>query len=307
VKDIITIDNYCQLSKTELKFKREVTKEEWAMVFNALKGVEGCVQFWIGDCLAYRQQKWGMYDDIAEETGYDKGTLKNIKAVSDNVESSRRRDNLGFSHHVEVAPLPPEKQELFLNKAVEENLSVRELREEIKKDKRQDLKPSMIPDGEFNVIYADPPWQYSNSGFEMSAENKYPTMSIDDMIDQVQFKTSENAVLFLWVTNPLLLESFELISAWGFEYKTNFVWIKDRHTAGFYVFGQHELLLICVKGSGMLPEEKHKSIINGLNDVHSKKPHLVYDVIESMYPNHKYLELFARNKREGWKSYGNEL
>ena len=89
--------------------------------FNSLKKIEGCIQFWIGDFLAYRNQKWGMYDDIAEETGYEKKALRNIKYVADNVNSSLRKDNLSFSHHTEVASLTPEKQ-LFLNKAVDNKL-----------------------------------------------------------------------------------------------------------------------------------------------------------------------------------------
>jgi len=90
-------------------------------------------QITIGDCLAYRQQKWGMYDDIAEETGIDKNYLRDVKYVADNVELSLRNDNLSFSHHREVASLPPEKQELFLQKAVDEKLSVRELRDDLLK------------------------------------------------------------------------------------------------------------------------------------------------------------------------------
>ena len=62
------------------------------------------------------------------------------------------------------------------------------------------------------------------------------------------------------------------MKAWGFEYKTNIVWTKKNHTAGFYIYGKHELLLIGVKGSKMLPEIKYKSIIEGSNKIHSKKP-----------------------------------
>jgi len=194
-------------------------------------------------------------------------------------------------------------------KKVTDNILLR-INKEIENEKNyNELKNRKIfemPKDEFNIIYADPPWQYNNTGFEMSAENKYPTMSIEELSD-LQFKTSKNAVLFLWVTNPLLKEAFDLIKTWGFEYKTNFVWCKKNHTAGFYIFGQHELLLICIKGSNMLPIEKYKSIIQGENKIHSKKPEIVYEMIEKMYPNFKYLELFARNKRHGWTSYGNEI
>ena len=77
--------------------------------------------------------------------------------------------------------------------------------------------------------------------------------------------------------------------------------------SGFYIFGQHELLLIAVKGSMLPIGEKPKSIITGENKIHSKKPECVYEIIKNMFPEMKYIELFARNKRDGWESWGNEL
>ena len=105
--DLAKIEGFCELSTTNLTFKRDVSKEEWMDVFKALKQVEGCVQFWIGDCLAYRQQKWGMYDDIAEETGMDKKTLWEYKNVSQSIKPSARAEQLSYTHHREVASLPP--------------------------------------------------------------------------------------------------------------------------------------------------------------------------------------------------------
>jgi len=97
-----------------------------------------------------------MYDDIAEETGYEKETLRQYKRISENIESGTRVPELSFMHHREVASLPPEKQELFLNKAVEEKLSVRELRSEIRKDgvefkKTQPLAGKYRTDGSLNL------------------------------------------------------------------------------------------------------------------------------------------------------------
>lgn len=197
--------------------------------------------------------------------------------------------------------------EISINQAYQD-IKKEEKKIEIK-EKALELKnnPISLPEGEYNVIYADPPWKYDNSGFEMSAANQYPLMTIEEMIKEIKFDTSKNAVLFLWVTNPLLQESFDLIKGWGFEYKTNFVWVKERHTAGFYVFGQHEILMICTKGSMLPMGEKYKSIINGSNKIHSKKPEIVYEIIESMYPGQKYLELFSRSKRKNWYSWGNQV
>jgi len=167
---------------------------------------------------------------------------------------------------------------------------------------------TVIPEGVFSVVYADPPWQYSNSGFQMSAAKQYPTMPTDEIcLMDIESIVSDDAICFMWVTNPLLEDGMLVMSAWGFEYKTNLVWTKKNHTAGFYVYGQHELLLIGVRGS-MLPHgDKPKSIITGDNLVHSKKPDSVRQMIEGMYPGQKYLELFARQKTENWEVFGNEV
>ncbi len=75
--ELITINNYCELNKTSLVFKKEVTKDQWSKVFSGLKTIEGCVQFWIGDCLKYREHKWGeTFKIVADESGYDEGTIR---------------------------------------------------------------------------------------------------------------------------------------------------------------------------------------------------------------------------------------
>ena len=130
-----------------------------------------------------------------------------------------------------------------------------------------------------------------------------------DKICAMEIPSSENAICFMWVTNPLLTDGMRVLQSWGFEYKTNMVWVKKKHTAGFYVYGQHEFILIGVKGSLMTPieEGKPKSIIYGDNDIHSRKPDEMYDIIEKMYPERKKLELFARRTRDGWDAFGNQV
>jgi len=180
------------------------------------------------------------------------------------------------------------------------------LNEETRHD---DLKNRSVdlPSDVFQVIYCDPAWHYNNSGFDMSANKHYLTVPTEEMAAwKIPSIADVNSVCFMWVTNPMLSDGLFLLNSWGFEYKTNMVWVKEKHTAGFYVFGQHELLLIGVKGS-MLPKEKLKSIIQGENKQHSQKPEIVYEIIEQMYPGLKSIELFARNKRKGWSSWGNEM
>jgi N6-adenosine-specific RNA methylase IME4 len=175
-------------------------------------------------------------------------------------------------------------------------------------ERNEAMESKPLPDNKYHIIYCDPPWQYSNSGFAMSAENQYPTIPTEKLKKMdVQSLANEDAVMFMWATNPLLKDAMELMDSWGFNYKTNMVWTKDRHTAGFYVFGQHELLLIGVKGSLLPSGSKPKSIITGANNVHSKKPDIVYSLINAMYPGLKCVELFARNTHPGWESWGNQV
>jgi len=314
MEQLATLDSYCQLSKTSLVFKRDVTQDEWKHVFNSLKLIEGCVQFWIGDCLKYREQKWGMYDDVAKESGYNVDTLKDYKYVADKVKESLRNDNLEFAHHKAVAPLPPEKQEQFLKKAVEEKLTVRELRKEIQQDKFAELQRDIpLPQDKYDVIYADPPWKYDDKLIDGygAAEHHYPPMSIEELCDlPIENISDKNAVLFMWVTSPFADECWDVIQAWGFEYKAMFVWDKVRHNYGHYNSVRHELLLICTKGS-YLPqgEQLHDSVISiERSNEHSRKPEEFRQLIEQMYPQGRKIELFARGELpEGWKAWGNEV
>jgi N6-adenosine-specific RNA methylase IME4 len=278
--ELAKIESYCELTKTSLIFKRDITKEEWMDGFNSLKKIEGCIQFWIGDFLAYRQQKWGMYDDIAEETGYDKTTLRHIKNITENIESGRRQPLLSFSHHSEIASLPPEKQTEFLNKAVEEKLSVRELREEIRKDGIEFNLDSKLPEGKFQVVYADPPWKYGNSMPEYFKEqaNYYPLMNVSDVADMpIIGIVDKNAVLFLWVTSPILEECFRVIESWGFIYKTSFIWDKIKHNMGHYSSVRHEILLLCIRGSYPI---QNKKLYDSVLSLDSKK--FQYEIGENL-------------------------
>ena len=116
-----------------------------------------------------------------------------------------------------------------------------------------------------------------------------------------------NSVLFLWVTSPILEESFQVIKAWGFKYKASFVWDKVKHNMGHYNSVRHEFLLIATRGSG-IPEviRLYDSVITQERKGHSEKPEIFYEIIETLYPSGKKLEMFARKERNGWDAYGFE-
>ena len=166
----------------------------------------------------------------------------------------------------------------------------------------------LLPEGKYNVIYADPAWEYRNAGISGAAEKHYSTMPTDE-ICALKIPSVDNSVLFLWATNPLLEDAFSVIKSWGFEYKTNIVWVKERAGQGFYVKGQHELLLICTRGNFTPNNSLYiRSVVELPRQEHSKKPEKFYEIIEEMYPTGTYLELFHRGMcRPKWVCWGNEL
>jgi N6-adenosine-specific RNA methylase IME4/ParB-like chromosome segregation protein Spo0J len=207
-----------------------------------------------------------------------------------------------------IAQLPEDKRDVVLEKKLETKKDIRSIVREINNaEKNQNVKP--IPEGKFSIIYADPPWEYEHPvSLSREIENHYPTIELEK-IKETKVPADDNAMLFLWVPAPLIEHGLEVMKAWGFSYRTSMVWVKDKIGMGNYVGIKHEQLLIGTKGKGIgmpLPENKPESVIFAERTEHSKKPDIFYEIIEKMYPNHSKIELFARNKREGWEGWGNE-
>jgi len=168
--------------------------------------------------------------------------------------------------------------------------------------------PPPLPEGIFDVIYADPPWRYYLP-LRGAPDAHYKTEALEDICD-LDVPRADNAMLFLWTTNPHLEDAFEVIRAWGFTYVTNMVWEKDKWGTGYYLRGQHELLLFAKRGDMPVPleEVRPSSVLRAPVSEHSRKPDEIYDLIETLYPNRRYLELYARptDRREKWTYWGLE-
>lgn len=188
-----------------------------------------------------------------------------------------------------------------------------EQRQHDKRDRAQQL-----PTGIYNVVYADPPWEYDNTikqgGPASLHYRSLPLSAICALPQTIGLQLDQDAVLFLWVTNPFLRDAFQVIDAWGFQYKTNIAWVKtdlQKPGSGFYVRGRHELLFICTRGSFTPLDGRISPPIGSVLEApvreHSRKPDSVYDIIERLYPDCKYVELFARHRRDNWDAYGDEL
>ena len=163
------------------------------------------------------------------------------------------------------------------------------------------------PVGKYSVIYADPPWSYDNSGFDQSAAAHYPTMTIEQLCAMpVSDLADEPCVLYMWATVPLLPDALRVLEAWGFEYKSHRVWIKDRAPGiGWWLQTYHELLLIGTRNGNAHPSERLPSIVESPVGRHSRKPDVFRNDIEHCHEGAR-IELFAREAFSGWEAWGNE-
>ena len=169
--------------------------------------------------------------------------------------------------------------------------------------------PPPLPGGPFELIYADPPWRLGAPDGQNAPENHYVTMPLEE-IKALPVPAAEDSVLLLWAVASKLPEALEVMRAWGFEYKTCLVWIKDWIGLGTWVRHRHELLLLGRRGNYAPPdpEDRPDSVIEAPRGAHSEKPTCVYELIERAYPLASKLELFARGvPRSGWSAWGNEV
>ena len=308
-----------RLTRTGLSVDGRPSFDEWEQCGAFLKDIEGAVQWWIGDWVNYGEQAYGeKYSQALAVTSTPQATLEQYAFTARNIRKLRRRKSLSFAVHSEIARLPTTKdQDNWLRRADDEQMTRAALRTALRLAKRKaHAAEGALPDGVFRVFYADPPWAYDDSGVIVAgdaygrAERHYPTMTIDELVAlPVVEHVADDAVLFLWVTSPLLSACWPMIEAWGFTYKTSMVWDKEAHNYGHYVSVRHEHLLICTRGS-CTPDQPTPMPVSVVrlrrSDAHSEKPDAFRALIDRLYPLGPRLELFGRRPVKGWTVFGNE-
>ena len=164
----------------------------------------------------------------------------------------------------------------------------------------------------YQIIYADPPWEYGAITKLGNARNYYKTMrfielynlSLKDIVD-------ENALLFMWAISQKLTDCITVAENWGFKYAgVAFVWHKPNRTlCGYYTMAQTELCLLFKKGKIPTPRGSRNQVqfLSEKATKHSKKPDEIRSRINKMFPTQNKIELFAREKTKGWDSWGNEI
>ena len=180
----------------------------------------------------------------------------------------------------------------------------------------------------YQIIYADPPWSYPESGSKAKVHDKhYKCMSLEDICNlQVSKITDENCLLFLWVTMPRLFDAQKVIESWGFNYKTvAFNWVKENKRAvnkslfsdnepiddflglGSWTRSNSEICLLGVKGKPKKQSSSVRQLVITPIEKHSKKPNIVKDMIVELCGDLPRIELFARQSTENWNVWGNEV
>ncbi len=302
----------------------KATIDDWLAMGQFIERAEGAVQWWIGDWLNYGagRPEWGdKYEQAISIFNKPYGTLSQYKWVAAAIEFCDRSQILPWTHHKVLASQPPAVRRELLEAAEPDapdkppKLSVVDLKKEVKRLNKERDTPT-LPKGQYRVLYADPPWQYSDDrlGDIGAAVSQYSTLSTDCICAihksgrSVQDVSAKDAVLFLWCTAPLVPDAIRVMAAWGFGYKSQYIWNKVLTYNGHYNAVGHELLLIGVKGS-CPPDEAtlSDSVVTIERTEHSAKPDSFYVIIEEMYTQGPYLELFARRKRDGWESWGLEV
>jgi N6-adenosine-specific RNA methylase IME4 len=232
-------------------------------------------------------------DKLAKEHGVSAPTIK--------------RDGKFYEEVEQLKEQYPDKIKEIFDGSKRANVVMKEIRRETVKQRVKESKPL---DGKYRIIYADPPWNYGDKrdGNTTGAEDHYPSMTIEELCNlPIKNIAEDDAVLFLWVTSPLLEECFDVIRAWGFKYKTSFIWDKIKHNMGHYNSVRHELLLVCTRGKCKPDNIKLFDSVQSIERTeHSKKPEEFRQIIETLYEYGNKIELFARRSVDGWEVWGNE-
>lgn len=186
-------------------------------------------------------------------------------------------------------------------------------------DPSQDLA-RFLGDARFGTVLADPPWRFTNRTGKVAPEHKrlarYPTLDLDAICAlPVAEHLADTAHCYMWVPNALLPDGLTVLSAWGFEYKSNLIWHKvrkdggsDGRGVGFYFRNVTEILLFGVRGKNARTLQRGRTQVNMIESrkrEHSRKPDEQYEIIEGCSSG-PYLELFGRGRRDGWTVWGNQ-
>lgn len=191
---------------------------------------------------------------------------------------------------------------------------LKESRAETKREQKQAAVETIrsevaLPSDVYRVIALDPPWKYGSRAEDPThrARNPYPDMDVEQIKAlPVATLAHQDAIVWLWTTNAFMREAFECLDAWGFQSKTILTWVKDRMGTGDWLRGKTEHCIMAVRGNPIVTLTNQTTALAAPMREHSRKPDEFFALVDSLCPGNK-LEMFARQPREGWSSWGAEV
>jgi N6-adenosine-specific RNA methylase IME4 len=254
------------------------------------------------------------------KTGKEIAAMPNLAQQKGSTrEIASKKFEVSHTYVDDVKKIKEEAPELY-QEIYDGNLNINKAKDQIRIKKENQKKaekqntPEMQQTKKYQIIYADPPWKYNKDEayFGQDVEKHYPVMTYEELKElPIKDLADKDCVLYLWTTAPKLNWGIDLLRDWGFDYKSCLIWDKVKHNMGYYSSVRHEILLIGGRGASAPTD---KSYANQTDSVyveerkeHSTKPNYYYEMIEKMHPlKTKRIELFARNKKERWDSWGHD-
>jgi N6-adenosine-specific RNA methylase IME4 len=256
-------------------------------------------------------QKSAEANKLENETRYKLSKIANVS-----------HDTVSRVEKIEANATPEVKERLNTG-----TMSINEAYKEIKKEEKkverveliqkqiEDIEEGLLPDlvGLFDVVSVDPPWPYEGESKNITSfdsvgrrvANPYPEMSIEQ-IKNIELPLMDNAVVLLWTTHKFLPDAFEILEEWNLDYKATLVWNKEKIGMGAWFRMQCEFCLVGIKGKPYWENTTYRDIIVESRREHSRKPDCFFEMIEKITMGNR-LEYFSREKREGWKVFGNDI
>jgi N6-adenosine-specific RNA methylase IME4 len=262
--------------------------------------------------------------EVAKLAEISHDTIRKIEKIaltgSPELVQAVRSGEISINLASDLATLEKDKQNAVVGSgkkvAQEAVKAIKQEQAQVKKEARRDVINAQVeaisqgtleqPQGLFDVIAIDPPWNYGREYDPDTSRvaNPYPEMT-QEQIKAIELPANDDAVLFLWTTHQFLFDAKELLDHWGFTYKATMVWDKERIGMGAWLRMQCEFCLVGIKGKPFWDNTEHRDIIREARREHSRKPEAFYTTVEKITAGRR-LEYFARSAHTGWEVFGND-
>lgn len=237
----------------------------------------------------------------------NEGTTRDLVAKDFSI-SGRTYERYKKAEEVVEELEEPRLKEQWKQGKVKAGVIIREHKKQKQKKKltEKTLEP---PKGKYDVIVIDPPWNYTSSHdpgvHDKRGLTDYPTLTTQELM-KLKLPYSDDCVLWLWTTNAFMKDAYKLLEAWGFDDKTILTWDKQFLGAGYWLRNVTEHCILAVKGQPYFNNKTYTTLISEKRTEHSTKPEAFYVMVDRVCAGRK-LDYFARKKRQGWDSYGDEV